>query len=117
MTASGRITVGELAAYLLFLTAFFAPVQALVQLYNAYQQGGAAIAKLRELFATEPTVAERPGAADLALIRGEIVFDRVSFAYRADREVIHDVSLRIAAGRDAGGGGRDRFGARPRWPG
>ena len=39
-----------------------------------------------------------PGAADLALIRGEIVFDRVSFAYRADREVIHDVSLRIAAG-------------------
>ena len=98
MTASGRITVGELAAYLLFLTAFFAPVQALVQLYNSYQQGGAAIAKLRELFATEPTVTERPGAADLAPIQGEIVFDRVSFAYRRDREVLHDVSLRIAAG-------------------
>ena len=98
MTASGRITVGELAAYLLFLTAFFAPVQALVQLYNAYQQGGAAIAKLRELFATEATVKERPGAADLAPVRGEIVFDRVSFAYSGNREVLHDVSLRIAAG-------------------
>ena len=98
MTASGRITVGELAAYLLFLTAFFAPVQALVQLYNAYQQGGAAIAKLRELFATEPTVVERPGAADLAPIRGEIVFDQVSFGYRADREVLHEVSLQVAAG-------------------
>ena len=98
MTASGRITVGELAAYLLFLTAFFAPVQALVQLYNAYQQGGAAIAKLRELFATEPTVVERPGAPDLAPIRGDIVFDRVSFGYRADREVIHDISLHVAAG-------------------
>ena len=98
MTASGRITVGELAAYLLFLTAFFAPVQALVQLYNAYQQGGAAIAKLRELFATEATVKERPGAADLAPARGEIVFDRVSFAYSGNREVLHNVSLRIAAG-------------------
>ena len=98
MTASGRITVGELAAYLLFLTAFFAPVQALVQLYNAYQQGGAAIAKLRELFATEPTVKERPDAADLAPVRGEIVFDRVSFAYSGNREVLHDVSLRIAPG-------------------
>ncbi len=98
MTASGRITVGELAAYLLFLTAFFAPVQALVQLYNAYQQGGAAIAKLRELFTTEPTVAERPGAADLAPIQGEIVFDRVSFAYRDDREVLAGVSLQVAAG-------------------
>ena len=98
MTASGRITVGELAAYLLFLTAFFAPVQALVQLYNAYQQGGAAIAKLRELFATEPTVTQRPGAARLAPVRGEIAFDRVCFAYRDDREVLHDVSLRITAG-------------------
>ncbi len=98
MTAGGRITVGELAAYLLFLTAFFAPVQALVQLYNAYQQGGAAIAKLRELFATEATVAQRPGAADLAPVRGEIVFDRVSFAYSGNREVLHDVSLRIAPG-------------------
>ena len=98
MTASGRITVGELAAYLLFLTAFFAPVQALVQLYNAYQQGGAAMAKLRELFATEATVIQRPGAADLAPVRGEIVFDRVSFAYSGNREVLHDVSLRIAPG-------------------
>ena len=98
MTASGRITVGELAAYLLFLTAFFAPVQALVQLYNSYQQGNAAIAKLRELFSTEPTVEERPGAAVLAPVHGEICFDDVSFSYGTGREVLHDVSLRIRPG-------------------
>ena len=98
MTASGRITVGELAAYLLFLTAFFAPVQALVQLYNSYQQGGAAIAKLRELFGTDPTVTERPGAAVLAPARGEIRLDGVCFAYGDGRGVLHDVSLHIAPG-------------------
>ena len=98
MTASGRITVGELAAYLLFLTAFFAPVQALVQLYNSYQQGGAAVAKLRELFGTEPTVTERPGAAVLAPARGQIRLDGVCFAYDTGREVLHDVSLHISEG-------------------
>ena len=98
MTASGRITVGELAAYLLFLTAFFAPVQALVQLYNSYQQGGAAIAKLRELFSTAPTVTDRPGAAVLAPARGDIVFDGVSFSYGGDHRVLHDVSLRVSPG-------------------
>ena len=98
MTVSGRITVGELAAYLLFLTAFFAPVQALVQLYNSYQQGSAAIAKLGDLFRTEPTVQERPDAAVLAPARGEIRLDGVCFSYGDGREVLHDVSLHIEPG-------------------
>ena len=97
MTAAGRITVGELAAYLLFLTAFFAPVQALVQLYNSYQQGGAAVAKLRELFSTTPTVTDRPGAEALAPVRGEITLDGVCFSYGGDR-VLHDVSLHVSPG-------------------
>ena len=98
MTASGRITVGELAAYLLFLTAFFAPVQALVQLYNSYQQGAAAMAKLRELFTTEPTVQERPGAEVLPSLRGDIDLRDVSFGYHPDRPVLHGINLRIDAG-------------------
>jgi len=98
MTASGRITVGELAAYLLFLTAFFAPVQILVQLYNSYQQGSAALAKLRELFATRPSVRDRAGAVTLPQVQGEIVFENVSFAYQNKRPVLQDVNLRIACG-------------------
>lgn len=98
MTASGRITVGELAAYLLFLTSFFAPVQALVQLYNSYQQGGAAIAKLRELFRKSPTVAERAGAMPLPELQGEIELRNVAFSYNNDRAILQDVSLRVAAG-------------------
>ena len=98
MTASGRITVGELAAYLLFLTAFFAPVQALVQLYNSYQQGAAAMAKLRELFTTEPTVQDRPGAEVLPSLRGDIDLRDVSFGYQPDSPVLHGINLRIDAG-------------------
>ena len=98
MTVSGRITVGELAAYLLFLTSFFAPVQALVQLYNSYQQGGAAIAKLRELFATAPTVVERSDAVAWGEMRGEIEFRDVAFSYDNERLVLQDVNLKVASG-------------------
>ena len=40
MVLDGQLTLGELTAFILYLTAFFAPIQQLVQLYNQYQQGG-----------------------------------------------------------------------------
>ena len=98
MAARGRITVGELAAFLLFLTAFFAPIQTLVQLYNSYQQGGAAIVKLRELLATEPTVAQAADARALPPVRGAIELRDVTFGYEPGRPVLHDVSMRIEPG-------------------
>jgi ATP-binding cassette subfamily B protein len=98
MTASGRITVGEMAAFLLFLASFFAPIQTLVQLYNSYQQGGAAIVKLRELLSTEPSIVEKPDAVDLPPIEGALELDEVTFSYNAGRPVLHGVSLAIAPG-------------------
>ena len=98
MVANGRITVGEMAAFLLFLTSFFAPVQTLVQLYNSYQQGGAAIVKLQELLAIEPTVSQAPDALELPPIEGSIILDRVTFSYQPGRPVLHEVSLTIAPG-------------------
>ena len=98
MAVSARITVGELVAYMLFLASFFAPVQTLAQLYNSYQQAGAAITKLRQLLETEPEVAETPGAVTMPAIAGEIELRDVTFGYRPDRPVLHGVSLRVAAG-------------------
>jgi ATP-binding cassette subfamily B protein len=98
MAASGRITIGELAAYLLFLTSFFAPIQVLVQLFNSYQQGGAAITKLRDLLARAPTVEERADAVALGPIRGSISLEGVTFGYDPSRPVLTDINLEIDAG-------------------
>jgi ATP-binding cassette subfamily B protein len=98
MVLHDELTVGKLAAFLLYLTAFFAPIQQMVQLYNTYQQGQAALRKLRELLLTEPSVAEDPDAADLPPLEGEVVLDGVSFGYDRDRPVLHDVDLAIEPG-------------------
>ncbi|MEC8947626.1 MAG: ABC transporter ATP-binding protein [Actinomycetota bacterium] len=98
MALRGEVTIGELTAFLLFLTSFFAPVQTLVQLYNQYQQGSAAVLKLRELLSTEPTVIERPDAEDLPPIEGRIRFNSVTFGYDADHLVLRDVDLELEPG-------------------
>jgi len=98
MVLRDQLTVGELAAFLLYLAAFFAPIQQMVQLYNTYQQGQAALRKLRELLTTEPSVAEDPDAVQLPPIEGEVVLEGVRFGYEPDRPVLHDVDLRIAPG-------------------
>lgn len=98
MVANGRISIGEMTAFLLFLTSFFAPIQTLVQLYNSYQQGGAAIVKLREMLSTEPTVVQAPDAYPLPPIEGEIELRNVTFGYADERPVLHNVTLRIKPG-------------------
>ncbi len=94
----GNLEVGELVAFLLYLTAFFAPIQSLTQLYNGYQQGQSAVRKLRELLATAPTVAEAENAVALPPIDGAIELDNVVFGYDPSQPVLDGVTLRLAAG-------------------
>ncbi|MGH9028144.1 MAG: ABC transporter ATP-binding protein, partial [Acidimicrobiales bacterium] len=98
MVVHHSLSIGALVAFFLYLNRFFAPIQLLVQQYNTYQQGQASILKLRTLFDTAPTVEEAPHAAELPPVRGEIVFENLSFGYDPEIPVIHDVDLRIAAG-------------------
>ncbi|MCY4036896.1 MAG: ABC transporter ATP-binding protein [bacterium] len=98
MVVNGRLTAGELTAFVLYLTFFFAPIQQLVQLYNGYQQGQASAKKLREVLSNQPSVHEAADAEDLPPIDGEITFDGVTFGYEDDVPVLHDVSLHLAPG-------------------
>ncbi|MBW3587974.1 MAG: ABC transporter ATP-binding protein/permease [Actinobacteria bacterium] len=98
MVFEGNLTVGELSAFVLYLNTFFAPIQQLVQLYSVYQQGRAAISKLRELLSTKPSVPEADDAYDLPPISGGIEFKDVTFGYLPDTPVLKDVSLHIPAG-------------------
>ncbi len=98
MVLHHQLSYGQLIAFFLYLNRFFAPIQLLVQQYNTFQQGQSSVLKLRTLFRTEPSTPERPGAAVLPPITGEIRFDHVSFGYLPDQPVLRDVNLRIAPG-------------------
>lgn len=98
MVLHHELTVGELTAFVLYLSSFFTPIQQLVQQYNTYQQGQAAVEKLRDLLLTEPSVPEAHDAAPLSRIEGEIVLEKLTFGYDATSAVVRDIDLRVAAG-------------------
>ncbi len=98
MVQRGELTVGELTAFLLFLNRFFAPIQTLIQLFNQYQSGSAAIEKLRHLLQFEPQVVEAPTATVLPPIDGAISFVDVRFGYDDDTEVLHGINLEVEPG-------------------
>ena len=98
MVQNGSLQVGQLTAFILYLNSFFQPIQQLVQQYNLYQQGQAAIVKLNELLSTHPTVEEAEDAAPLPLIEGDVQLVGVSFGYDPAVPVLRDVDLHIHAG-------------------
>jgi ATP-binding cassette subfamily B protein len=98
MVLHHQLPVGVLVAFILYLGSFFQPIQQLVQLYNTYQQGQAAVTKLRDLLATDPTVGESPRAFDLPPIDGSVDFENVWFGYDPAVPVLKGVNIRITAG-------------------
>jgi ATP-binding cassette subfamily B protein len=95
-TEQGIVTVGTVAAFVLYLNSLFEPVQQLGQIYNTVQSAGAALNKLFGLLDTRPSIAASPGAVELPP-SGAITVDGVSFGYGRDL-VLRDVSLELAAG-------------------
>ena len=94
---SGEMTVGELVAFVGLLNMFFQPIQQLSQLYSDLQSTVASLEKVFAVLDTEPDLADSPNAKDLQNLRGDVEFDRVSFAYGED-VVLDDVSFRIKPG-------------------
>jgi ATP-binding cassette subfamily B protein len=98
MVVEHQLSIGALVAFFLYLNRFFAPIQLLVQQYNTFQQGQAAVVKLRSLFSVDPSTPEAADATELPPIEGEIVFDHITFGYDPAAPVVRDIELRIAAG-------------------
>ncbi|MGH9031205.1 MAG: ABC transporter ATP-binding protein [Acidimicrobiia bacterium] len=91
------VTVGTVAAFVLYLNNLFEPVQQLSQLYNLVQQSGAALQKLFGLLDTRTSIAERPGAVDLPEA-GPLQVEHVTFGYADGEPVLFDVTLPVMPG-------------------
>ncbi|MCC7412356.1 MAG: ABC transporter ATP-binding protein [Gammaproteobacteria bacterium] len=95
---AGRLSIGELTQFLLYLAMFYFPLQRLSDLSVVLANALAAIDRIFEYFDTQPQVRERPAAITLAQCRGHIVFDHVAFSYDPNVTVLEDVCLEILPG-------------------
>lgn len=96
MVKADMVTVGTVAAFVLYLNNLFEPINQLSQLFNTVQAAGAALHKLFGVLDERSSVSERPGALDLP-DRGGLEVDGVTFAYGAS-PVLFDVSVAVTPG-------------------
>jgi ABC-type multidrug transport system fused ATPase/permease subunit len=96
---SGAVTVGVLAAFLLYLRQLFEPMMDISQFYNTFQSASAALEKLSGVLEEVPGVPEPKRPVQLAEPRGELRFDHLEFSYVAGVPVLPDLDLTVRAGQ------------------
>jgi subfamily B ATP-binding cassette protein MsbA len=97
----GALAPGDLVAFLILTITVAASVGTFTGLYSQLQEAMGASKRIFELFDTESDLKDPAGPAPLPAVRGEVVFEDVSFSYgdRGDTPVLQDISLRAEPGR------------------
>jgi len=96
---AGRLTPGELVAFIIYFGGVAGPVAQLSRLYTQLQQALGAAQRVFDLLDEPADVVDRPSATVLVAGEGRVVFDGVTFAYAPDRPVLNDISFSIEPGQ------------------
>ncbi len=95
---TGQLTIGDLTVFIAYLYAMYKPIQDLSHNLAEIGAARAGLDRVFEVLDKQPDIRDKPGAKTLAAVRGEIQFDRVSFAYVDGIPVLRDVDLSIVPG-------------------
>ncbi len=96
---TGAITPADLVAYLLYVTTLLNSIRRIVEFTEQFQRGITGMERFQEVMDVEVTIKDKPGAADIGEVKGDITFEHVSFRYVTDEaEVLHDIDLSVPAG-------------------
>ncbi|WP_375221999.1 ABC transporter ATP-binding protein [Symbiobacterium thermophilum] len=92
------VTVGQVAAFILYLNRFFQPIRDLSQVFNVFQAAVVSAERVAELLDQQPEIVDRPGARDLPRVAGRVEFRDVVFGYEPGQVVLKGINLRAEPG-------------------
>ena len=96
----GEISVGDFTAYFLYIANFLTPIRKLMAFSEMLEDGLAGFQRFCEIMDV-PSEKERPDAVEVSDLKGDIVFDHVTFRYKGSigQEVLKGLSVRIPDGK------------------
>ena len=94
----GRITVGDIQAFIQYVKNFMQPITQLAQVANVLQQMAAAAERIFEFLEAPEEAPEQP-KAKAADVPSDVEFDHVRFGYDSEHPVISDFSARVGEGQ------------------
>lgn len=99
MMLAGSVALTDLITFLLYINNFTDPVKKLVTFTEQFQNGYSGFERFLEILSIAPDIDDKPDAAALEDVRGDIEFRDVSFCYEETNEmVLRHLNLRVNAG-------------------
>lgn len=99
LALNGHISIGIIVAFMAYVRIFSQPLSQIAQGITSLQQASAAMGRVFEFLDEEEMEDESHKERQLSNMKGEVVFDRVSFGYTSERTIIHDFSATAHAGQ------------------
>ena len=98
MMIQGELSTGEYFEFTFLLALMVAPIVQMSNIGSQLTEALAGLDRTEELMNKTAEVDEKDRTTLLESIKGDVVFDNVSFAYEEDKEVLHTVSFEAKAG-------------------
>lgn len=101
LAVKGRITVGDIQAFIQYVKNFTQPIQQIAQVINQVQSMAAAAERVFEFLGEEEEDQASANPVDISehVIEGSVEFDHVKFGYNPDNVIIHDFSANVRPGQ------------------
>ncbi len=96
---SGRLTVGQLTAFLSYASQYAKPFNEISGVVTELQNAIACAGRVLELIEEEPQIPDAPDAAAPEHFEGRVELQKVAFSYVKGQELIRDFSLRVEPGQ------------------
>ena len=93
-----KIDYAILVTFMVSINVFLNPLTTLINFVEQYQDGVTGFKRFLEIIDAKEEE-EKEDAIDVCNLKGEIVFDHVSFNYHANKEVLNDISFKIEEGK------------------
>ena len=87
--------IGTLITFIMYVGMFFGPIFDLANFYNTVQSSLAAAERIFRILDIEPEIKDDIDAIEIPRIEGEIEFRDVTFGYRPENPVLHDISFHV----------------------
>lgn len=97
-TIQGQLSHGEFIGFILLSNIFVRPIEKVNAMIESYPKGIVGFKRFVEEIDRVPAIQDKPGALDVSGLKGDIVYDDVSFWYDESKKILDRVNLTIRAG-------------------